>query len=65
MSQDRKRQPRKQQKTPTAPQNDQKNQPIWKIAIIQFLRGTIGILENTVVKLETEAPPTTEKNLIF
>lgn len=61
MSQDRKRKPRKPQNTPPASQPDPKNQPIWKIAIIQFLRGTIGILENTVVKLETEAPPTTEK----
>ncbi|MDB9492397.1 procyclic acidic repetitive family protein [Dolichospermum circinale CS-534/05] len=34
----------------------QKNQPIWKTAIIQVLRGTIGILETTVVKLETETP---------
>ena len=32
----------------------QKNQPIWKTAIIQVLRGTIGVLETTVVKLETE-----------
>jgi hypothetical protein len=61
MSQDRTPQPRKQQKTLPTPQLYQKNQPIWKIAIIQFLRGTIGILENTVVKLETEPSPTTEK----
>jgi len=34
----------------------QKNQPIWKTTIIQVLRGTIGVLETTVVKLETEIP---------
>ena len=36
-----------------------KNQPIWKTAIIQVLRGTIGVLETTVVKLETETPKDT------
>jgi hypothetical protein len=34
----------------------QKNQPIWKRTFIQILRGTIGVLETTVVKLETEIP---------
>ncbi|AFZ02902.1 hypothetical protein [Calothrix sp. PCC 6303] len=29
-------------------------QPFWKTTIIQFLRGTIGVLEVTVDKLETE-----------
>jgi hypothetical protein len=37
----------------------QKNPPIWKTAIIQVLRGTIGVLETTVVKLETETPKDT------
>lgn len=37
----------------------QKNQPIWKTTIIQVLRGTIGVLETTVVKLETETPKDT------
>ena len=36
-----------------------KNQPIWKTAIIHVLRGTIGVLETTVVKLETETPKDT------
>ncbi|WP_028084578.1 hypothetical protein [Dolichospermum circinale] len=36
-----------------------KNQPIWKTAIIQVLRGTIGVLETTIVKLETEIPKDT------
>ncbi len=35
----------------------QRVQPIWKATIIQILRGTIGVLEVTVEKLET-APPT-------
>jgi hypothetical protein len=37
----------------------QKNPPIWKTVIIQVLRGTIGVLETTVVKLETETPKDT------
>ncbi|MBD2270604.1 procyclic acidic repetitive family protein [Anabaena sp. FACHB-1391] len=36
-----------------------KNQPIWKTVIIQVLRGTIGVLETTMVKLETETPKDT------
>lgn len=42
------------------PQPNQKVQPFWKSTIIQLLRGTIGVLEATVVKLETEPPPGTE-----
>jgi hypothetical protein len=36
-----------------------KNQPIWKTVIIHVLRGTIGVLETTVVKLDTETPKDT------
>jgi hypothetical protein len=36
-------------------------QPFWKAKIIQILRGTIGVLETTVVKLETEPAPGTEE----
>ena len=43
----------------------QKNKPIWKTAIIQVLRGTIGVLETTVVKLETETPNDTQKKTNF
>jgi len=43
----------------------QKNQPIWKTTIIQVLRGTIGVLETTVVKLETEKPADTQKKKNF
>ena len=33
-------------------QRYQRRLPFWKVKIIQFLRGTIGVLETTVVKLE-------------
>ncbi|MBW4667657.1 MAG: hypothetical protein KME60_09525 [Cyanomargarita calcarea GSE-NOS-MK-12-04C] len=36
-------------------------QPFWKVKIIQILRETIGVLETTVVKLETEPAPGTEE----
>ncbi|MFH7028402.1 MAG: hypothetical protein ACHBN1_24155 [Heteroscytonema crispum UTEX LB 1556] len=39
----------------------QRVQPIWKVKFIQILRGTIGVLEATVEKLETEPPPGTEE----
>jgi hypothetical protein len=39
----------------------QRNQPLWKSTIIQFLRGTIGLLETAVVKLETAPPQGTEE----
>ncbi|MEO3706942.1 hypothetical protein [Trichormus azollae] len=42
-----------------------KNIPIWKMRIIQVLKGTIGVLENTVVKLETDTPVGTEKKPNF
>jgi hypothetical protein len=43
----------------------QKNIPIWKMTIIQVLKGTIGVLENTVVQLETDTPVSTEKKPNF
>lgn len=39
----------------------QRVQPIWKATIIQILRGTIGVLETTVEKLETAPPPGTKE----
>ncbi|BAY45258.1 hypothetical protein SAMD00079811_28610 [Scytonema sp. HK-05] len=39
----------------------QRAQPIWKATIIQILRGTIGVLETTVEKLETAPPPGSEE----
>ncbi|RCJ36955.1 hypothetical protein A6770_15130 [Nostoc minutum NIES-26] len=38
-----------------------KVQPFWKSTIIQLLRGTIGVLETTVEKLETEPAPSGEE----
>jgi hypothetical protein len=61
MSQDKQRKPRNTRINSPSPPHSQKKSPIWKAAIIQVLRGTIGVLENTVVKLETESPPTSTK----
>ena len=61
MSGDKRRKPRNE----PAPTLYQKNPPIWKTAIIQVLRGTIGVLETTVVKLETETPADTQKKTNF
>ncbi|HYW20938.1 MAG TPA: hypothetical protein VE956_16880 [Nodularia sp. (in: cyanobacteria)] len=48
------------------PQPDSSPQlPIWKVKIIQILRGTVGILETAVVKLETSPPPGTEATPSF
>ncbi|MGM3307192.1 hypothetical protein ACSQ6I_14675 [Anabaena sp. WFMT] len=60
MSQDNQPKPRGEREIQPSQKPYQKNQPIWKVTIIQFLRGTIGILENTLVKLETEQPSRTE-----
>ncbi|PPJ64295.1 hypothetical protein [Cuspidothrix issatschenkoi] len=66
MSGNKRRQPRNEATSQSSPTPYQKNQPIWKTAIIQILRGTIGILETTVVKLETETPADSqEKNGFF
>ncbi|WP_392535383.1 hypothetical protein [Nostoc sp. C117] len=43
----------------------QRVQPIWKAKIVQLLRGTIGVLEVTVEKLETAPPPGTEETPSF
>lgn len=61
MSGDKRRKPRNE----PAATLYQKNQPIWKTAIIQVLRGTIGVLETTVVKLETETPADTQTKKNF
>lgn len=45
---------------PTPSKPYQTDQPIWKVKIIQFLRGTIGILEAAAVKLETAPPANAE-----
>jgi hypothetical protein len=56
---------RRKPKDEPAPTVYQKNQPIWKTAVIQVLRGTIGVLETTVVNLETETPADTQKKTNF
>ncbi len=65
MSGEKRRKPRNEQKSQPSPILYPKNQPIWKTAIIQILRGTIGILETTVVKLETETPNDSQKKKNF
>jgi hypothetical protein len=54
MSQDKRRKQRNEEKAQSPKQEYQKNQPIWKKPIIQILKGTIGVLETTVVQLENE-----------
>ncbi|MDH6099965.1 hypothetical protein NWP21_14175 [Anabaenopsis sp. FSS-46] len=39
--------------------------PLWKVKIIQIIRGTIGILESAVVKLETPVLPGSEETPRF
>ncbi|GAX34760.1 hypothetical protein [Nodularia sp. NIES-3585] len=45
--------------------NQSRQASFWKVKIIQILRGTIGILETTVVKLETSPPAGTEETPSF
>lgn len=42
------------------PSSPPKNPPFWKASLIKVLRATIGVLETTAVKLETETPPGSE-----
>ncbi|MEH1845696.1 MAG: hypothetical protein V7L25_12025 [Nostoc sp.] len=57
MSQDNQSKPTDEQVTQPPQKPYQRVQPIWKAKIIQLLRGTIGVLEVTVEKLETAPPP--------
>lgn len=61
MSQDKK--PRSKPQLPdTPPLGGYHKKPLfWKILIIQVLRGTIGILERMVTRLETSSSTTSEK----
>ncbi len=43
----------------------QRVQPIWKAKTIQLLRGTIGVLEGTVEKLETATPAGSDETPSF
>ncbi|MCC5651416.1 hypothetical protein LC609_16580 [Nostoc sp. XA013] len=65
MSQDNQSKPTDEQVTQPPQKPYQRVQPIWKAKIIQLLRGTIGILETTVRKLETAPPPGTEETPSF
>ncbi|MBW4632620.1 MAG: hypothetical protein KME30_12210 [Iphinoe sp. HA4291-MV1] len=52
--------------TSQSPQEQyQRVQPIWKAITIRILRGTIGVLETTVEKLETQPLPGTEQTPSF
>ncbi|QMS88438.1 hypothetical protein HUN01_12840 [Nostoc edaphicum CCNP1411] len=61
MSQDNQSKSTDEQVTQPPQKPYQRVQPFWKAKIIQLLRGTIGVLETTVDKLETAPPPGTEE----
>ncbi|MEH1863441.1 MAG: hypothetical protein V7K69_00115 [Nostoc sp.] len=61
MSQDNQSKPTDEQVNQPPQKPYQRVQPFWKAKIIQVLRGTIGVLETTVDKLETAPPPGTEE----
>jgi hypothetical protein len=65
MSQDNQSKPTDEQVNQPPQKHYQRVQPIWKAKIIQLLRGTIGVLEGTVEKLETAPPPGTEEKPSF
>ncbi|BAY17251.1 hypothetical protein NIES21_30860 [Anabaenopsis circularis NIES-21] len=55
-----------QNSQPPSPQEPyQREPPIWKAAIIRILRGTIGVLETAVVKLEAESSVTGETSGVW
>ncbi|MDF5707340.1 MAG: hypothetical protein PUP90_06575 [Nostoc sp. S4] len=64
MSQDNPK-PNDEQVTQPPQKPYQRVQPIWKAKIIQLLKGTIGVLEVTVQKLETAPPPGAEETPSF
>ncbi len=53
--------PNIQPSTPTQPPLSQEKLPFWKASLVKALRGTIGVLETTAVKLETEPLPGSEE----
>jgi hypothetical protein len=65
MSGEKRRKPRNDQKSQPSSTLYQTQQRIWKTAIIQVLRGTIAVLETTVVNLETETPSNAQKQTNF
>jgi hypothetical protein len=50
---------------PSTEINEPRPLPFWKLKIIQILRGTMGILETAIVKLETAPPPGTKETPSF
>lgn len=65
MSKDNQSKPTDKQVTQPTQKPYQRVQPIWKAKIIQLLRGTIGVLEVTVEKLETALPPGSDETPSF
>ncbi|MBE8992338.1 hypothetical protein [Nostoc sp. LEGE 12450] len=65
MSQDNQSKPTNEQVNQPPQKPYQRVQPFWKAKIIQLLRGTIGVLEGTVEKLETAPPPGSEEKPSF
>ncbi|MBD0386383.1 MAG: hypothetical protein ICV54_07615 [Nostoc sp. C3-bin3] len=65
MSQDNQSKPTDEQVTQPPQKPYQRVQPFWKAKIIQLLRGTIGVLQVTVEKLETAPPPGTKETPSF
>ena len=46
--------------SPTQNSSSPEKLPFWRASLVKALRGTIGLLENTAVKLETEPSPSSE-----
>ncbi len=53
--------PNIQPSTPSQPPSSQEKLPFWKASLVKALRGTIGVLETTAIKLETEPLPGSEE----
>lgn len=51
--------------SPERESSSQQKQPFWKASLIKVLRGTIGVLETTAVKLETETPTDNQEKQSF
>ncbi|BAY84025.1 hypothetical protein NIES267_35200 [Calothrix parasitica NIES-267] len=46
--------------SPTQNYSPPEKLPFWRASLVKALRGTIGLLENTAVKLENESSPSSE-----
>jgi len=47
--------------SPTQNSSSPEKLPFWRASLVKALRGTIGLLENTAVNLETESSPNSEE----